>query len=386
MSESNYAAFAAELQVPAEVDTDTPANSASKANPPTESASLPAPWIHDWPSNGIEVVNKCPLCGSDARTLLYDALVDQCFRVSPGRWRLWRCASCSAAYLSPRPTADTIHAAYSTYYTHAEPPAPGPNALQRIRRKLSDGYANQRYGCKRDPESRWGPVVARVVPLIAWIADREFRHLPTPTGFERSLLDVGCGDGGFLANARTCGWDVLGLEPDPKAAAIAQQRGVPVRIGGLESLAGEVEAFDVITLSHVIEHLHDPVQALRDCRRLLRPGGQLWLETPNVDSLSHQIFGRSWRGLEAPRHLVLFSPRSLRLALAAAGFGAPTAMRSPSPRLWMFEHSLAIANELQVGRVVPLPRELRRRVVVADLLESVQSPSLEFLTVVSRRD
>lgn len=275
--------------------------------------------------------------------------------------------------------------AYSSYYTHTATYAPTPGAVQRIRRRLSDGYANTRYGCMRSSGSRWGPFAARIVPLIAWIADREFRHLPAPTGSTRRLLDVGCGNGEFLSNAMACGWQVLGLEPDPKAAAAAQQRGVPVHIGGLASLDSETEVFDVITMSHVVEHLHDPIQALHDCRRLLRPGGSLWLETPNIDSLGHRVFGRSWRGVEAPRHLVLFSPQSLQRALDLAGFVSLKNMRSPSPRRWVFERSLAIAEARLPDDVEPLPWALQRQATWADWGESVDSTCREFLTVVASR-
>ena len=362
-----------------------PAFSKSQVEPRTKSASLPEPWLQDWPADGLEVLNRCPLCRSSRRTICHDSLVDSCFRVSPGRWKLWRCTSCYAAYLDPRPTAATIHMAYSSYYTHTATYAPAPGTVQRIRRRLSDGYANRRYGCMRSSGSRWGPVAAQIVPLIAWIADREFRHLPAPTGSTRRLLDVGCGNGEFLSNAMTCGWQVLGLEPDPKAAEAAQKRGVPVHIGGLDSLDGEAELFDVISMSHVVEHLHDPIQALHDCRRLLRPGGSLWLETPNIDSLGHTVFGRSWRGVEAPRHLVLFSPPALQSALDAAGFVALKNMRSPSPRRWVFERSLAIAEARLPDDVEPLPWALQRQATWADWGESVDSTCREFLTVVASR-
>lgn len=362
-----------------------PAFSEDEVKSRTTSISLPEPWLQDWLTDGLEVVEKCPICSSSQRTMCHDSLVDNCFRVSPGRWQLWRCATCCAAYLDPRPTAATIHTAYSSYYTHTASYAPIPSALQQIRRRLSDGYANRRYGCMRSSGSRWGVFAARMVPLIAWIADREFRHLPAPTGSPRRLLDVGCGNGEFLSNAMTCGWQVLGLEPDPKAAAAAQQRGVPVHIGGLERFDGKAELFDVISMSHVIEHLHDPVQALRDCRRLLRPGGRLWLETPNINSLGHKVFGRNWRGLEAPRHLVLFSPQSLQWALDAAGFTAPKSVRSPSPRRWIFERSLAIADARLPDDVGPLPWALRRQAAWADWGEPVDSACREFLTVVAYR-
>ena len=76
----------------------------------------------------------------------------------------------------------------------------------------------------------------------------------------------------------------------------------------------------MITLSHVIEHVHNPVALLKVCRRLLKPTGQLWLETPNIDGAGHRQYMKNWRGLEPPRHLVLFNSQSLAKALFASGF------------------------------------------------------------------
>jgi SAM-dependent methyltransferase len=199
------------------------------------------------------------------------------------------------------------------------------------------------------------------------------------------VLDVGCGDGAFLALAQRSGWQVLGLEPDAQAAAVAQEQGVPVRVGGLEALADRHAAFDVITLAHVIEHVADPVATLRACHRLLKPGGQLWLETPNAAGQGLRAFGHHWRGLEAPRHLVLFTPQSLQRALAEAGFERLHHPPSPSVRRWMAERSLAI----QQGRLPDDTRGLtwrwRLRCWVDDLGDGPGRAHGEFLTVVARK-
>jgi SAM-dependent methyltransferase len=119
---------------------------------------------------------------------------------------------------------------------------------------------------------------------------------------------------------RSAGWEVEGLEPDPAAAARARSFGVPVVNAALEGADLAAGSFDVITMSHVIEHLHDPLGALRLCAQALKPDGVLWVATPNVDASRHKAFGRDWIGLDPPRHLVLFTRASLGAALAAAGF------------------------------------------------------------------
>ena len=135
------------------------------------------------------------------------------------------------------------------------------------------------------------------------------------------LLDVGCGNGSFLGVARQAGWECYGVEPDPEAVTVATAQGITVLASSVDELRGmRDENFEFITLNHVIEHVHDPTQTLRDCLAMLKPRGFIWLETPNIESIGYQIYGRCWRGLEPPRHLVLFNRKSLTQCLANAGF------------------------------------------------------------------
>jgi 2-polyprenyl-3-methyl-5-hydroxy-6-metoxy-1,4-benzoquinol methylase len=133
------------------------------------------------------------------------------------------------------------------------------------------------------------------------------------------LLDVGCGNGQFIARMQSLGWAVAGVDPDPAAVSYARSRGLEI-FSGMISDVPCIPRYDVITLSHVVEHVVDPVELLRECRKRLRPGtGRLLITTPNIDSLGHWWFGDYWRGLEVPRHLTLFSPAALRECVKRAG-------------------------------------------------------------------
>jgi SAM-dependent methyltransferase len=158
-----------------------------------------------------------------------------------------------------------------------------------------------------------------------------------PSGRRGRLLDVGSGNGEFLATMRDLGWEVVGLEPDYAAAAAARRdHGLDVILGTLEGATLDEASFDAVTLSHVIEHVPDPVQTIRECYRLLRRGGVLVVLTPNIASLCHRVFGADWRGLEPPRHLFLFSPETMRRCASAAGFSA-VRIRTPArgtPYAW----------------------------------------------------
>jgi 2-polyprenyl-3-methyl-5-hydroxy-6-metoxy-1,4-benzoquinol methylase len=113
---------------------------------------------------------------------------------------------------------------------------------------------------------------------------------------------------------------VVGLDFDPSAVQVARSRGLDVRQGSVEVIDPAKESFDGITLRHVIEHVHDPLAVLRQCHALLKPGGWIWIETPNIDAQGHARYGANWRDLDPPRHLVLFSRDALFQALVQAGF------------------------------------------------------------------
>src|SRR5207249_9170231 len=129
------------------------------------------------------------------------------------------------------------------------------------------------------------------------------------------------------------------------AVTTARAAGLDAMVGTIESAPYPPESFEAITLSHVIEHLHDPVGALRACARLLRRDGMLWLATPNLDSPGHHRFGRDWFGLDPPRHLVLFGLDGLGRALEQEGFE-----KVRHPRTFRAEVVLAGSEALATGR------------------------------------
>jgi len=273
-----------------------------------------------WPSDGLESVSMCPVCESDRRELLHQGLTDRVFFCAPGEWSMYECGACASAYLDPRPTAESIGLAYLQYFTHDGVESAAPDGfMQKLRQRLANGYLNYRFGAQTYPASVLGVLVAGLMPNKRATIDAGMRNLPIAKAGAR-LLDMGCGNGAFLLRARNAGWEVVGVDFDAKAVEVARAQGLDVRLGGIDNLEPFVEQFDVITMSHVIEHVHHPLEVLRVCYKLLKPGGFLWLETPNIASEGHQLFGANWRGLEPPRHLVLFTLEAMRETLKKAGF------------------------------------------------------------------
>ena len=315
------------------------------------------PSSPQWPPEGLEAVGYCPICSSMERICLYTGLQDKVFQVAPGQWSLWQCSACGSAYLDPRPTRDTIAHAYESYYTHHTATVKAPyseiNTLRQWRRRLVNGYTNWRFSTRESPASRVGPLLHWVLP-IRYRLEHEYRHLWRRVPSGGRVLDIGCANGAFLQIAKTCGWQVTGVEPDPQSAANARTMGLDVHLGGLDVFDDQSELFDIITICHVIEHVHEPMQVLADIHRLLKPGGQLWLETPNMESIGHRVYRSDWRGLEPPRHLCLFSSASLRRALNRTGFRMIERLTGPSPLFGIVAASEAIMRHEPYGTPIRL--------------------------------
>lgn len=142
---------------------------------------------------------------------------------------------------------------------------------------------------------------------------------------------------------RELGWEVIGVEPDGQAVKVAQERfGLSVHEGTLEEVGFPDDNFDAITMNHVIEHVWDPIDTLRECRRVLKPGGKLVVITPNIESLGHRLFREAYLHLDPPRHLYLFSPRTLRICAEQAGLRVLQLRTTARSARWMWAASRLI--------------------------------------------
>ena len=281
---------------------------------------LNPPVAAEWPSSGLEAVPVCPLCGATERSLVHSGLRDYFFESAPGSWSMFQCSRCGCGYLDPRPTSQTIALAYRRYYTH-QPYGSSSKGLRRIWHALRADYLQAVFGV-RSRQALWpGRWLLRLFPIGRRGLDAALaRNLEPPPMAGGRLLDVGCGNGNFLEFAQRAGWQARGVDNDPIAVSAAIARGLEVLDGTLDLLDDESACYDRITLSHVLEHVFDPLDMLARCHRLLKPGGVLWLETPNANARGHSVFGPYWRGLEPPRHLQLFSRAPLMGKLAELGF------------------------------------------------------------------
>lgn len=224
----------------------------------------------------------CPICEANRPEAFLHVRDIKLF--VPGEFDLVRCQNCGLVYMNPRPGPDDMGAYYPAQYWAPPPPKDAPPYLDTGMR--------------------------RALELLA----RDY-----PGG---RVLDVGCGVGRIPALMRDRGLDAVGLEPYGHARDLALERYGDLEIvcEVLQEAALPEASFDAVTFFDVLEHVHDPIGDLRKAHSLLKPGGAALIKVPNIASLQAKLFGAWWYGLDTPRHLFHFSPRSLRRALEAAGF------------------------------------------------------------------
>lgn len=312
-------------------------------------------------------------------------LDDRLFGV-PGRWHIR--ARADIYWLDPMPLRDDILHAYVNYHTHDDEqttPSDGP--------ARADWYYTLREKVWATEQPSTGSQDRHRIPWQAWLPpvreqlrfDRGF----LPVLHKGKLLDIGCGSGGLVERLNRLGWDSQGIDPDPQAVEIARSLNRPVSRAGVEELPQMANELDAATLFHVIEHIHDPIKVLQDVHHLLKPGGRVVLVTPNARSLVSRIFGRHWRGLEPPRHLQVFTRRSLARALKEAGFVDISVATSFRDASGMFCASHAIRHNQASAPTITPPRRVRllgdATLAVEWLLTRFGLPVGEELVAVARR-
>jgi 2-polyprenyl-3-methyl-5-hydroxy-6-metoxy-1,4-benzoquinol methylase len=259
------------------------------------------------------------VCGANGDAIYHD-LSDHLFGVE-GEWSMRQCSDdqCGLLWLDPMPAPESLGALYKHYYTHNYDKPSTASPLFAIYEHLRSAYCSAEYGYS---DNRWSGIairyLARLLPGVRTQWDLSVFCLSARPGSQ--VLDVGCGSGRMMRRLAELGWQVHGLDFDPKAVEAARNLGLEVRLGTLEEQNYEEGSFDAIIMNHVIEHVPDPLELLKSCKRVLKPGGKLVLATPNAWSWGHQRYGRSWRGLEPPRHLHIFTPQAIRKLAVGAGF------------------------------------------------------------------
>lgn len=244
---------------------------------------------------------NCPICNSLAlarESSRYDDRYGY-----PGIFPLLRCGDCGHQFLQAEFSSGQLRELYSDYYP----------------RSTFDVEAHKPY--------------AETKGFCAWLAgyrSSPFRWVPSNV----HILDIGCGFGESLGYHQARGCDVCGVEADENIRRVADKFGYRVHVGLFDAAIYEEASFDFVTMSQVIEHVVDPVEVLQGIHKVLKPGGELILSTPNASGWGARLFGKKWINWHAPYHLHFFSNRSLRQAAEKAGLIVER-KRTITPSAWL---------------------------------------------------
>jgi 2-polyprenyl-3-methyl-5-hydroxy-6-metoxy-1,4-benzoquinol methylase len=228
--------------------------------------------------NAALVDVDCPVCGSSASTHVFDTR-DYQFRVDSATFGVRRCSACGCGFLSPRPGRDDLARYYNDafYWSYEGGQSLGADDIARARAAQIAAKARLLEGLKPG-----------------------------------ALLDIGTQKGEFLDHMRGRGWDVQGVEFQTLPG---NPFDVPIRYGDFLSMDWSGRRFDCITMWAVLEHVYEPRAFVQGVAALLKPGGRFFALVTNFNSIQARCFRQD----DFPRHLTLFTHRSLRRLLHDAG-------------------------------------------------------------------
>lgn len=222
---------------------------------------------------------SCPVCKSEAIVPKLKAIDHT---VSKEEFSIWHCNNCTARFTQDVPAQDDIGGYYASadYISHSDTKEGIINSLYHLVRKRT--LASKR------------------------------KLVMSETGINKgAILDIGCGTGAFLSTMKNAGWTITGLEPDAAARvkAVELYQINPLEPGKLFELIPA--SYNAITMWHVLEHVHQLHEYVRQIETLLTGKGKLFIAVPNYTSSDADVYGENWAGYDVPRHLYHFSPQSM---------------------------------------------------------------------------
>lgn len=234
----------------------------------------------------MEVLKNCPACNSGNH---HDYLNCKDHFLSGETFTIQECKDCGLLFTNPRPEADKLGSYYQSteYISHSNSRKGLFNGIYQLVRKYT---LSKKYSMIRELTQG------------------------------RSIMDIGCATGEFLAMMKKNGWEVLGIEPDEKTRKQAEKlHSLPVfPEAHLNSLKDS--SFDVISMWHVLEHVSDLRARMNDVQRLLKPGGILIIAVPNPESWDAHYYKTYWAAYDVPRHLYHFTKKSMDNLLSHFSF------------------------------------------------------------------
>ena len=231
---------------------------------------------------------KCPICNSNDTSTIIQS---QDYSLTQSVFSIVHCNKCTARFTYPIPSQEEIGQYYKfvEYISHTD---------------VKEGWMNSLYHKVR---------TRTLAQKTQWVQSLF-------TGYKGHLLDIGAGTGAFVHAMQKKGWNVKGLEPDENTRAKALEN-YQIHLDASDTLYTlPVNQYDVITMWHVLEHVHDLKPYLTQCLKSLKHNGRLIIAVPNYTSLDAKYYNKFWAAYDLPRHLYHFSPKSMSILLNEIGF------------------------------------------------------------------
>lgn len=295
----------------------------------------------------------CLLCGSDSHDV-YLARAKERYNGLDAWFDVVRCRQCGFVFTNPRPTAATIGCFYPDSAQYYQPKASRVTTGNWSRKGWKKAMQQSVLAGGFGYQLPRGSLLLAPLHSFLWRKKLRLAHVPrcVPGG---RLLDIGCAWGGYLWRMHELGWEVHGIELNATAARHAREELglVNVRDGSFDDLDYPDGFFDVVHMSMVLEHLHDPGGALRRINRLLRAGGQLILSVPDICGFEARLFKDKSYTLQVPQHLSHFSPETVSRLLRQSGFAVEEIIHQQAKR--DFVQSVGYLGNKTLGRVLNHP-------------------------------
>ncbi len=225
---------------------------------------------------------RCDLCGGEDQTLLLVRYRNDKILGVARSWRIVKCRNCGLIFVNPRLTPDLAAKRYETiYFSHYE-----DNPMGRYR------------GCAGGFK----------------IVKKYF-----PPGFKGKILDIGCGLGYFVEYLKNNGWDAQGIEVSKYATNLARNKNLNIVSGDFLKAEYPSNYFDCITMWDVIEHVPYPMRYIREAYKILKPGGLLSIQAPNIENLTF-LLNKKIYPWQPSEHLFYFSAKTLKVLLDKNNF------------------------------------------------------------------
>jgi len=249
---------------------------------------------------------SCNLCGSKENEFCFSNH-DRMFPEIKGFYNIYKCKDCGLMFLNPQPSQDKLQKHYPSSYSVLS----DSKEIADMRKIFSLIETLYNYFDIKDKSFEWGKVL--LFPFKPFLRTTKVIE-------NGNFLDVGCGNGYYLFIMKYLGMNPYGVEPGDFDKQFAEDYNLKIIQGDLFEANFRDNFFDVITLNHVLEHVHNPAETMKELYRILNKGGCLIIGVPITDSFAFKLFGKYWAQTDTPRHLFLFSTDNLKKYAENAGF------------------------------------------------------------------